>query len=193
MAGMRKQYLTSRSIAAGREDSPSRRDFSVREDSLSPDGSSLREDSPLRQGFSLPDGSSPREGSSVLEDSPSEEGFPATFAAASAQVGDSRRVIARRPRPPKLYRIGEVVEYSGMSRQTIHNYTTMGLLPESRWTAGGHRLYDESTFERLDVIVELKVRNKSLQDIREFFDRRDAEMHRRAAGSAESPGEGEAG
>lgn len=80
----------------------------------------------------------------------------------------------RRPRPPKLYRIGEVVEYSAMSRQTIHNYTTMGLLSESKWTAGGHRLYDESVFERLDSIAEMKSQHRSLQDIREYFARRDA-------------------
>ena len=84
------------------------------------------------------------------------------------------RIRARRPRPPKLYRIGEVVEYAGMSRQTIHNYTNMGLLPENRWTSGGHRLYDESVFERLDLIVELKTQNKSLQDIRNYFARLDA-------------------
>ena len=75
----------------------------------------------------------------------------------------------RKPRPPKLYRIGEVVEYSGMSRQTIHNYTTMGLLQETRWTRGGHRLYDESVFERLDLIGDLKAQNKSLEAIRRFF------------------------
>lgn len=74
-----------------------------------------------------------------------------------------------RPIPPKLYRIGEVVEYSGMSRQTIHNYTTMGLLQESRWTKGGHRLYDESVFGRLDEIAELKAAAKSIEDIREHF------------------------
>ncbi|MCD6364486.1 MAG: MerR family transcriptional regulator [Planctomycetes bacterium] len=79
-----------------------------------------------------------------------------------------------KPRPPKLYRIGEIIEYSGMSRQTIHNYTTMGLLPEDSWTSGGHRLYDESAFERLDLIAQLKAQNKSLQDIREYFEDNDA-------------------
>ena len=74
-----------------------------------------------------------------------------------------------KPRPPKLYRIGEVVEYSGVSRQTIHNYTTMGLLVESRWTNGGHRLYDETAFERLDEIAELKSQHKSMEHIREHF------------------------
>lgn len=81
----------------------------------------------------------------------------------------------RRSRPPRVYRIGEVVEYSGMSRQTVHNYTTMGLLRECRWTAGGHRLYDESVFERLDQIAELKARRRSLQDIREYFSRLDSQ------------------
>jgi len=81
--------------------------------------------------------------------------------------------VGQRPRPPKLYRIGEVVEYSGMSRQTIHNYTTMGLLRESRWTSGGHRLYDDSVFERLDKIAEMKANNKSIQDIRDYFARLD--------------------
>jgi len=95
-----------------------------------------------------------------------------SFSAAQPPVPAAGR--PRRPRPPKLYRIGEVVEYSAMSRQTIHNYTTMGLLSESKWTAGGHRLYDESVFERLDCIADMKAQNKSLQDIREYFAHRDA-------------------
>jgi hypothetical protein len=75
--------------------------------------------------------------------------------------------------PPKLYRIGEIVDYSGLSRQTIHNYTTMGLLRESRWTRGGHRLYDESVFERLHQVLLLKRQRKSMQEIRECFSRLD--------------------
>jgi len=78
-----------------------------------------------------------------------------------------------RPRPPKLYRIGEVVSYSGVSRQTVHNYTIMGLLHEAQWTEGGHRLYDESVFARLDLVVELKSQGKSLVEIREYCSRLD--------------------
>ena len=78
-----------------------------------------------------------------------------------------------RPIPPKLYRMGEVVEYSGLSRQTIHNYTTMGLLRESHWTRGGHRLFDELVFTRLDEIAHLKRDNKSMREIREHFFRID--------------------
>ena len=86
-----------------------------------------------------------------------------------AALGSPLPARTRRPIPPKLYRIGEVVGYSGVSRQTIHNYTTMGLLKEHCWTEGGHRLYDESAFERLDEIAELKAQHKSLRDIREHF------------------------
>ena len=51
--------------------------------------------------------------------------------------------------PIKRYRIGEVSHFSGLSRQTVHNYTIMGLITEQEWTEGGHRLYDESVFEIL--------------------------------------------
>jgi len=66
--------------------------------------------------------------------------------------------------PPKLYRIGEIVRYTRLSRQTIHNYTTMGLIREAEWTPGGHRLYDESVFTRLSQIAALK-RTKSMREI----------------------------
>ena len=66
--------------------------------------------------------------------------------------------------PRKLYRIGEVTQHTGLSRQTVHNYTTMGLICESEWTPGGHRLYDESVFEQLALIEELK-RTRTLRQI----------------------------
>ena len=72
--------------------------------------------------------------------------------------------------PIKLYRIGEVIQYSRFSRQTIHNYTIMGLIHESQWTQGGHRLYDESVFERLSRITELR-KSKSLIEIKQIFDK----------------------
>jgi len=70
--------------------------------------------------------------------------------------------------PAKLYRIGELVRYTPFSRQTIHNYTIMGLIQERQWTEGGHRLYDETVFERLSKIIELK-RTKTLSEIREIL------------------------
>lgn len=70
--------------------------------------------------------------------------------------------------PAKRYRIGELVRCSPFSRQTIHNYTIMGLIREAEWTEGGHRLYDESVFERLSRIVEMK-KTKSLAEIRRIL------------------------
>jgi len=67
--------------------------------------------------------------------------------------------------PAKLYRIGELVDYTPFSRQTIHNYTIMGLIQEAKWTEGGHRLYDESVFERLSEIMRLR-KTKTLSEIR---------------------------
>jgi hypothetical protein len=70
--------------------------------------------------------------------------------------------------PTKLYRIGDIVRNTPFSRQTIHNYTIMGLIREVEWTEGGHRLYDESVFERLSRIVELR-KTKSLFEIRRIL------------------------
>jgi DNA-binding transcriptional MerR regulator len=46
----------------------------------------------------------------------------------------------------------------------------MGLIKESAWTDGGHRLYDESVFQRLSRIAELRKTN-TLSQIRELFER----------------------
>ncbi|MFC1738787.1 MerR family transcriptional regulator [Planctomycetota bacterium] len=70
--------------------------------------------------------------------------------------------------PAKLYRVGELVRHTPFSRQTIHNYTAMGLIRESQWTEGGHRLYDESVFERLSRIFKLK-KTKTLSEIRRIL------------------------
>ena len=91
--------------------------------------------------------------------------------------------------PAKRYRIGELVRYSPFSRQTIHNYTIMGLIREAEWTAGGHRLYDESVFPRLSRIVELR-KTKSLTEIRRIL--RDEESGPGAGMDVASSGPGPA-
>jgi DNA-binding transcriptional MerR regulator len=75
--------------------------------------------------------------------------------------------------PDKLYRIGELVRYTPFSRQTIHNYTIMGLIREAQWTDGGHRLYDESVFEKLSKIIELR-KTKTLSEIRQILNKEEA-------------------
>jgi DNA-binding transcriptional MerR regulator len=70
--------------------------------------------------------------------------------------------------PARLYRIGDIIRNTPFSRQTIHNYTTMGLIREAQWTAGGHRLYDETVFEKLSRILELR-KSKTLFEIRKIL------------------------
>ncbi len=65
----------------------------------------------------------------------------------------------------RLYRIGEVMRYSGVSRQTLHNYTAFGLIREDERTPSGYRLYGEAVFERLRRIGELKGRH-TLREIK---------------------------
>ncbi len=70
--------------------------------------------------------------------------------------------------PRKLYRIGEIMRHTGISRQTLHNYTVRGLITEAARTDGNHRLYDEWVFDRLERIQALKER-KTLAEIRAFL------------------------
>lgn len=70
----------------------------------------------------------------------------------------------------KLFKIGEVMQYSGLSRQTIHNYTVLGLIREQERTKSGHRLYGEKVFERLERIKGLRG-VKTLRQIRDMLGR----------------------
>jgi DNA-binding transcriptional MerR regulator len=74
----------------------------------------------------------------------------------------------------KLYKIGEIMQYSGLSRQTIHNYTVAGLIQEARRTVSGHRLYDESVFDRLEQIKTLQSKNYTLVQIKKILEQQTA-------------------
>ena len=71
--------------------------------------------------------------------------------------------------PRKLYRVSEIADHLGLTRQTLHNYATIGLITEERRTDGGQRLFDESVFERLALIQRLK-RTHRLHEIRRMLD-----------------------
>jgi DNA-binding transcriptional MerR regulator len=84
----------------------------------------------------------------------------------------AREETAIMPEPPrKLFKIGEVMTYSGLSRQTIHNYTHLGLISEEARTPSGHRLYGEEVFVRLRRIQELKKDRHTIKEIREILER----------------------
>lgn len=82
----------------------------------------------------------------------------------------------------KLFKIGEVMRYTkemglgpkkeGLSRQTIHNYTMMGLITEAERTDSGHRLYPEDVFERLKKI-EMLCRHRSLSEVLKIMKQED--------------------
>ena len=68
----------------------------------------------------------------------------------------------------KLWKIGELIERSGISRQTLHNYTMLGLIEPASRTPSGHRLYDERAFELLERIKQLR-RTHTLMEIRDLL------------------------
>ncbi len=72
--------------------------------------------------------------------------------------------------PPKLFKIGEVMSHTGISRQTIHDYTVGGFIEEDDRTPAKHRLYGEWVFERLARIKELQEEGLSLKKIKQLID-----------------------
>ena len=60
------------------------------------------------------------------------------------------------------------MKYSGLSRQTVHNYTMMGLINPVERTDSGHRLYPEDVFEDIERIERLK-RHHTLAEVKELL------------------------
>ena len=85
--------------------------------------------------------------------------------ASPAGVGSRGRLVV----PPRRYKVGELVAATGLSRQTLHNYTKWGLIGEASWTAGGHRLYDETVFARLERVMQLKAKH-TVEKVRELLE-----------------------
>jgi len=69
----------------------------------------------------------------------------------------------------KYFKIGEVMEYSHLSRQVIHNYTQIDLIRTTKRTPSGHRLYSEGVFERLKQIRKLQSNGKTLMEIKKIL------------------------
>ena len=69
----------------------------------------------------------------------------------------------------KLFKIGEVMEHSGLSRQVIHNYTQLELIHEAKRTPSGHRLYGKEVFERLKKIKKFQSKGKTLLEIKKIL------------------------
>ena len=71
-------------------------------------------------------------------------------------------------RPERPYRIGDLAEKVGVSRQVISTYCMYGLLSEVDRTPGGQRLFDKNAVRRIQLIQDLN-RRYTLREIREIF------------------------
>ena len=71
-----------------------------------------------------------------------------------------------------FFKIGEVMEHSGLSRQVIHNYTQLDLINEAKRTPSGHRLYGKEVFERIKKIKRLQSKGRTLLEIKKVLNER---------------------
>ena len=67
------------------------------------------------------------------------------------------------------YKTGEVLDKTGISRQVLQQYITMGLVKEEGQTEGGHRIFGENTIKRIRLIKKLNKSGYTLRDIKETF------------------------
>ena len=80
-----------------------------------------------------------------------------------------------RPRDPEFpYRMKDLCDRTGLSRQVIHFYVEQGLLPEGRKTGRNMAYYAESHVERIKLIRQLQhERFLPLRAIRAVLDEED--------------------
>src|SRR5262245_46623215 len=78
--------------------------------------------------------------------------------------------MARKKLPEKLYRIGEIMEHSGLSRQTLDFYATLDLIRRRQRTKAGHRLLPPTVFSDLERVRGLQKKGYTLQKIREMLE-----------------------
>jgi DNA-binding transcriptional MerR regulator len=79
----------------------------------------------------------------------------------------------------RTYRIGEVAEVVGLSRQTLHHYARLGLIRPVHVTPGGHRHFGGSVFRRIDQIQAWK-RTRPLAEMQEAASPRGRGRRRRS-------------
>lgn len=82
--------------------------------------------------------------------------------------------------PPKLFKVGEIMRHTKLSRQTIHNYTMLGLIKPAERTPSGHRLYGEEVFDRIRKIELLKLHH-TLEEVRAMLQAEDEKKSEPAA------------
>lgn len=66
--------------------------------------------------------------------------------------------------------IGELAERTGLGRDTIRYYESVGVLPEAPRSAAGYRLYGVDDVERLDFVGQAQTLGLTLEEIREVLE-----------------------
>lgn len=83
------------------------------------------------------------------------------------------------------YKIGEVVERTGLSIPTLRHYDHVGLITPSGRSPGGFRLYSEADVRRVLLVRRMKPLGFTLDQMREFLE---AAEILRGAGSRQDNG-----
>lgn len=73
------------------------------------------------------------------------------------------------------YRIGEIAARTGLTPDALRYYERLGLLPRSRRSAGGFRIYTPDALERVRFIKQAQTIGLTLGDIRELVRRLDGD------------------
>ena len=66
--------------------------------------------------------------------------------------------------------VHELAKLADISVRTLHHYDSIGLLPPSRVTNAGYRLYDETSIQRLKQILFFRELDFPLKEIKQILD-----------------------
>jgi DNA-binding transcriptional MerR regulator len=69
-----------------------------------------------------------------------------------------------------LLTTGEMARQSGSTPRTVRFYEEAGLIRPASRSAGGHRLFPRAALARLQLVIELRAADFSLEDIRDLLD-----------------------
>jgi MerR family copper efflux transcriptional regulator len=69
----------------------------------------------------------------------------------------------------KYLKTSDLIEQSGLTRQIIYEYISIGLIREAMRTEAGHRLFDDHSVTQARLIHELSNSGYPLRAIREIF------------------------
>jgi len=68
--------------------------------------------------------------------------------------------------------MAEVMDHTGLSRQTLHYYATLGLIREKKRSGSGYRFFAPSVFRDLEQVKRLQKKGMTLREIREKLESR---------------------